>query len=477
MLLRAGLLGRPSRRYMSKLEPGAPMRFGRSVVSALCVLALVGLGTQIVLASPPGGGAEAARSRSLLGESHNARDVGGEQVWASSYGGPNGATDQARAIVASPDGSKVFVNGDSSTVAYATGSGQRLWARRDYQGRSEAVAVAPGGSRVFVTGLGSAGYVTAALDASTGRTLWWHRYDGPDHGTDWPSSVAASPGGSKVFVTGKSHGATGDWDYATVAYDAATGRMLWAQRYNGAGDSMDQAHAMSVSPGGSRVFVTGVSIQNAVCEFYDTVAYDASTGAQVWEARFCAHASDGAESMAVSPGGSTVAVAGGGYDTVAYDAATGAQLWDAQYPGASTKLAWSLVASPFGSSFFVTGYYAQDYATAAYDAATGTELWRVVYDGGHGLDTALSVAASPGGRKVFVSGYSSGPEIGYDYATLAYDAATGTTLWEARYAGPGPSNDTGQAVAAGPGGSKVFVTGWSDGGTGDTDYLTVAYRA
>ena len=42
--------------------------------------------------------------------------------------------------------------------------------------------------------------------------------------------MAVSPDGQTVFVTGYSGSSTGD-DYATVAYNAATGTPRWVKRY------------------------------------------------------------------------------------------------------------------------------------------------------------------------------------------------------------------------------------------------------
>jgi hypothetical protein len=83
-----------------------------------------------------------------------------------------------------------------------------------------------------------------------------------------------SPDGSTVFVTGwVASGQRGD-DYATVAYDAATGVREWGRRYNGPNDSGDVAHAVAVSPDGSRVFVTGYSGGVQTGSDYATVAYE-----------------------------------------------------------------------------------------------------------------------------------------------------------------------------------------------------------
>ena len=71
-------------------------------------------------------------------------------------------------------------------------------------------------------------------------------------------------------------GATSDYDYATLAYDSASGASLWTRRYDGPASLRDDAVALAVSPDGSRVFVTGSSATSANDDDYATVAYSAS---------------------------------------------------------------------------------------------------------------------------------------------------------------------------------------------------------
>jgi outer membrane protein assembly factor BamB len=199
---------------------------------------------------------------------------------------------------------------------------------------ARAAAAGPGGATVFVTGGAGGDYVTVAYNAATGAQRWASRYNGPASGDDEAGSLAVSPDGAAVFVTGTSQG-----DYATVAYNAATGAQLWASRYSG--PSNDSADSVAVSPDGATVFVTGTSRAATSGLDYATVAYNAATGARRWASRYNApaHRDDAASSLAVSPGGATVFVTGTSrgrtsgqdYATLAYNAATGAQRWASRY--------------------------------------------------------------------------------------------------------------------------------------------------
>jgi len=401
----------------------------------------------------------------------------------------------------------------ASTAILSTGraigapvsGGDQLWVSTlndpaDNTDQANAVAVSPDGSKVFVTGYssGSTGiydYTTAAYDAVTGSPLWQRRYDGPGHGYDTAKAVTVSPDGSKVFVTGGSDGTGGYEDIATIAYDAGTGSKLWLARYDGSGHKNDWGLSIAASPDGSKVFVAGYANRASTRDDFTVLAYAAGAGTSLWTRFYNGPGTsqgDQAYSVAASPDGARVfatgfAAAGSTSDiaTMALDATTGGPLWLMKYngPGNNSDGGEDVAVSPDGQSVFVAGdsagaglYY--DYATIAYDAASGAQKWVKRYDGpAHRDDITASVAMGPDGSSVFVTGNSVGSGTGVDYATVAYDAATGSPLWTRRYDGPVSLDDGAEAVGVSPDGSKVFVTGHSEGSTGATDYATQAYDA
>src|SRR5262249_55493433 len=144
-----------------------------------------------------------------------------------------------------------------------------------------------------------------AYNASTGAVAWAQRYNGRGNGDDDARAIAVSPDGTKVFVTGNSFGGGTNDDYVTWAYRATTGAHLWARRYASPGNNGDEAKAIAVSPGGSSVFVTGYSFQSASGADFLTYAYRASNGAGVWVRRSNGpgNSTDAADAIAVDNNG------------------------------------------------------------------------------------------------------------------------------------------------------------------------------
>ena len=206
-------------------------------------------------------------------------------------------------------------------VAGASASGRSPQAR-------QAVRVSPAG--------------TSLAAASPGAQLWATRYNGTGNNADVATSVAVSPTGGTVYVTGQSYGTASVVDYATVAYDAATGTRQWVARYNGPASSLSNVpSSVAVSPDGKTVFVTGKS-QVGQFNDYATVAYDAATGHQLWAKGYngSLNNDDEATSVVVSPtSGSRMSPGSAGENHGAglrhdrLQPATGAQQWVKRYNG------------------------------------------------------------------------------------------------------------------------------------------------
>jgi WD40 repeat protein len=431
--------------------------------------------------------------------------VPGGKLWVQRYNGPGNGNDAASSVAVSPDGGTVFVTGESKgvtpipdqsdylTVAYNAATGAQLWTAR-YSGtgtdQAGAVAVSPNGATVFVTGTSFGGgglgdYVTVAYRASDGTQLWVARYNDPANDGDNAKALSVSRDGTTVFVTGTSWRGSGS-GIATVAYRTSDGAQMWVKSWSPPGWCCNYYARAIVSPGGNRVFVTGLVQSQAATAEYGTVAYNATTGARLWARRY---AGSGATALATSPDLKKVYVTGEShfhYGTLAYSARSGALLW-ARFYGSRRPSggAGSVAVSP-GGTVVVTGISwggtaaNYDYATVAYSRG-GAQLWARHYNGPginlppNDFGDAAYTAAAPGNGKAYISGYSWGTSAtGYDYATVAYNIRTGAQLWVRRYSGPARCCDQPSSLAAR--GGRVFVTGVSAGTTSGSDYATIAYN-
>lgn len=359
----------------------------------------------------------------------------GSVLWTSVRAG------EGHAVAADPRGGLVFVTGPNGLVAYDASTGAQVW--ENAKGSGLRVAVRRDGHLVFVISSvhasGGADFATSAFAAATGALLWVRRYDGRANGVDRASALAVSPGGSTVFVTGSSQGTTSGRDFATVAYASATGRQLWVSRYNGNGRSDDSPAAIAVSPGGRAVFVTGGSAGRTGGAFA-TVAYGAVSGRSLWTRRY--GQPDGlnaATSVAVSPDGRRVIVTGGSKRTG---------------PGVA-------------------------FATVAYAAGAGSPLWvRRYHAPADRNDSPGVVLASPSdGGTVVIAGDSSGS--GRAYLCVAYSTVTGRTRWVSRFVEDGFATEYLGGAVLSPDGRSFYLAGYGfviPGGEEPSQGLTVAAK-
>ncbi|UOQ64717.1 SBBP repeat-containing protein [Hymenobacter volaticus] len=427
---------------------------------------------------------------------------GGTQLWASRYNGPANGYDLMRDLAVDANGS-VYITGtsdngsnyDYATVRYST-SGQQLWATRyngagnDYDEATSLVVDNAGNAVVTGYALGSNGtwdYTTIKY-AVGGQPLWESYYNSPDNSYDEARDVAVDAA-NNVFVTGRSYNGSGQLDYATAKYAAATGQQLWASRYSGTVTG-DQAVLGLAVDGTGNVAVTGASASTSSTDFdYATLKYAGANGQQLWQTRYsgptATSVSSEANDVALDAAGN-VYVTGSAYNGSSWDlvtikySASGQQLWEARYLGNTTNATnLAHIALDATGNVYVTGRNIYDgtgnnfdYATIKYNGVSGQQLWEARYEGSaNGYDSPTDLAVDANGN-VYVTGYSNGRSTGEDYATLKYDGASGQQLWVARYStGSGFSTDEANALALDALGN-IYVTGSSQ-----DDYATIKYSS
>jgi uncharacterized protein (UPF0297 family) len=266
--------------------------------------------------------------------------------------------------------------------------------------------------------------------AETVDTAWVRRYNGPGNSTDQASDIVVDDLGN-VYVTGQSVGTGTNSDYATIKY-LPSGDTAWVRRYNGPGNNDDEAYALVVDSSGN-VYVTGQSVGTGTNSDYATIKYLPS-GDTAWVRRYNGPGNSGDYANAIAIDGS-----GNVY-------VTGLSM------GSGTN---------------------SDYATIKY-LPSGDTAWVRRYNGpGNSGDAAYAIAVDSSGN-IYVTGLSYGSGSVIEYATIKY-LPSGDTAWVRTYRQPGSSGNEAIAIAVDDS-SNAYVTGFTYlTGYTNRDYLTVKY--
>jgi len=323
--------------------------------------------------------------------------------------------------------------------------------------------------------------------AETPVQAWVQTYNGPDHNDDWAVAVAVD-GNNNVIVKGWADSDPNyprvNYDYLTIKY-SSEGVPLWTNRYNGPGNDWDQPSGIAVD-GNNDVIVTGYTMGSGSSYDATTIKY-LSAGVPLWTNRYNgpANGNDYAHALAVDrsnnvivAGYSAVNLNTADYLMIKYSSA-GVPLWTKRYRGPGNGVdAANAVTVDSSNNILVTGNSYRsgsdfDYATVKYSSA-GVPLWTNRYNGpGNATDQAFAVAVDADGR-VFVTGYSTGSGIIFDYATVAISSG-GTSLWTKRYNAGG--DDAKAASLRLDREGNVVVTGSARTSAKASDIATISYAS
>ncbi|MBL7138422.1 MAG: SBBP repeat-containing protein [Bacteroidales bacterium] len=312
---------------------------------------------------------------------------------------------------------------------------------------------------------------------------WVARYNSSGNRLDYATAMAIDAS-ENVYITGYSAAQNASYyngDYLTVKYNSS-GVEQWAKTYNGISDSLDKAVGIVVDNLGN-VYITGSSMSNQYGYFnWVTIKYN-SAGQEQWLQRYAPLGGGEPASIVVDESG-FVYVAGHAeegygmhFTTIKYNSA-GVPLWETSELAYEGKSIAAMKVDNEGN-VYVTGLgYLGDpacsnYVTIKYNSY-GVKQWAAFYNGLDLCNEPKSIALDDLGN-VYVTGSSEGGSNNNDFLTVKYNSS-GNQEWEARYEGPAGAWDDAYSIAIDNLGN-VIVAGRSNGLVTGFDYATVKYNS
>jgi outer membrane protein assembly factor BamB len=389
----------------------------RRVLAALAGAAAGGVAVALWETIGPGTGHAAASGRLTRPRPSAAKP--GTAIWRAKVNSPVRYLSVAGGVVYA---------GSAQHAVYAldAATGKQVWWRATPTTNNGQLVVADG---VLVIADPDDGGVLG-LDAATGKQLW----SVPSGSTGAAGVLGLVADGGRVFC---GYAAKSDTTGGVTAFSAAAGTLLWTAEF---GENLDINGGLAAA-GGTVYAATGNG---------EVYAFDAASGARRWRVHGRNLKFGGNASPLVSDGVCYVCSAGQPPVLYALRTGTGHELWQ-QPLAAGDDASW--LASAGGVLFVGDGNSQNTGYLAARNAATGARLWQAPVAGG-----VLPVATA---GAVVYSGSNNG-------ALDAWQASTGNHLWSYR-AAPGPPADAVVTNLVVAGGAVYF-------GRGDQHVYAVAAR-
>jgi outer membrane protein assembly factor BamB len=180
--------------------------------------------------------------------------------------------------------------------------------------------------RIFTHSRRDPAEIVTALNLADGRIVWQKTYQAPYAKNSYATDMAKGPNATPLVAGGRlfTLGATG----RLVAWDAATGKELWAQDYSAGVDFSKLFCGTAASP----LLVNGHLVVQVGSDIHGgrVLALDPATGATrwTWKGPGPGYASPGV----IETGGTRQIVTMTNGSVVGIDAATGAELWTSPFP-------------------------------------------------------------------------------------------------------------------------------------------------
>ncbi len=368
----------------------------------------------------------------------------GKRLWTNRYTADWSTEPQD--MVVSVDGTRIYVvansyktssssaGADYLTIAYSS-TGTRLWTARyddlhHKDDQANAIAVRPDGSAVYVTGQSFGtrtsgcgfGFEYDATDAvtvaysKTGVRKWVGRYDNDSHSNDFGMDVAVDPSSGDVVVAGGTRPSCLG-EVLLIAYEA-DGDPHWTHVDDAGGTFGEYPIGLGVDGAAGTIFVAGGRSVSQNDTVFLIAAYSDSTGDPIWRKPYSGPQSTTYPFAFVLGRDDHLYVAGwtGNFsgntwrwDVAAFDgAAEGDLLWNTVYlHGTGQNIAYRLAASGDGTLVYGYGIVGSGLnRVTAFSADDGAVAWSAAVSERDQIGVS-PLGPAPHGHRLYFTGSES----------------------------------------------------------------------